>query len=293
MFNILKNLVKYFLKIIKKRQNNKIDQDILEIIKLNNKKINLSNTYVLDNYSFTSKVTKKNNGYEVHIQNLMSEILPSLTQDGSSVIDIGANIGLHTTLMSKFISDTSTVFSFEPVKYNVKKLQLNALINGKNNIKIYEMAVSKDNTINIFNEVDEKDYENGMSRFNDNELIENNVTFKKKEVKSITMDSFFSSRSDKISFIKIDTEGHENNILEGMSQLIKNYNPVMIIECHTDRMKNNKSYDKYLTEYNSYEILKEKDGLFFLKEFDFRRYVRGDILCVPKNFKIDSNILNV
>jgi protein-L-isoaspartate O-methyltransferase len=52
----------------------------------------------------------KNGIWEMHINNL----LKAICKENMTVIDIGANIGTHTILMSKLVGEKGNVYAFEP-----------------------------------------------------------------------------------------------------------------------------------------------------------------------------------
>lgn len=57
------------------------------------------------------------------------------------VLDIDANIGIHTLLFSKLVGQQGKVIAFEPNKLNLKRLKFNLSLNNIKNVQVVEMAV--------------------------------------------------------------------------------------------------------------------------------------------------------
>lgn len=55
--------------------------------------------------------------------------LKTLVKPASVVLDIGANIGVHTMLLAELVGPSGRVLSFEPSDYGVRKLRRNLGLN--------------------------------------------------------------------------------------------------------------------------------------------------------------------
>jgi FkbM family methyltransferase len=71
-----------------------------------------------------------------------SKIFKLILKEGDRVIDVGANVGYFSLLASSIVKDSGKVFSFEPDPKNMKSLNANILLNGFNNICVYQVAIS-------------------------------------------------------------------------------------------------------------------------------------------------------
>ena len=45
------------------------------------------------------------------------------------------------------------------------------------------------------------------------------------------LDSFFASRTQPVSLIKCDVEGHEGEVFRGAEQLLRQDRPILLFEC--------------------------------------------------------------
>ena len=70
------------------------------------------------------------------------------------------------------------------------------------------------------------------------------------KIKTIKLSNFLNSKKiNKIDLIKVDTEGHEYQVLKGLENKIKKIN-IILIEFHNDKIYEdyeNKKIHKYLT----------------------------------------------
>jgi len=77
---------------------------------------------------------------------LASKALSCLVKPGDTVVDVGANVGVVSTLLGRLVSPTGQVYSFEPVPPVFEKLKLTINLNGLDSIiKAFNLAVSQDN----------------------------------------------------------------------------------------------------------------------------------------------------
>ncbi len=138
------------------------------------------------------------------------EILPN-----EIIIDVGANIGYYTLLFSKLVGTNGKVFAFEPEPNNFKLLKKNIHENQYTNVIPEEKAVS--NTSGFVDLHLAKDGIVGHRIF-DSDSCDNSI-----KVPKIILDDYFEKINliDKINFVKIDVEGFEFGVLQGMQKIIQ------------------------------------------------------------------------
>lgn len=137
-------------------------------------------------------------------------ILKSIIQPGERVIDVGANIGFFTILLSKLVKPSGKVYAFEPEPNNFYYLKKNT--KHQKNIICNQTAVGAINQnvrLYISNElnVDHQTYDNGEKR--------SFLT-----VSCVCLDKYFPSPKT-IDFIKIDAQGFDFKVILGAKNLIK------------------------------------------------------------------------
>lgn len=138
------------------------------------------------------------------------ELLRRYVKPGFTVLDIGANIGFYTRILSDLAGPHGHVFSFEPDRVNFSHLKANC--SGLNNVTLINKAVgATDGMLKIYRSpvlnVDHRTYP-----------VENFESVE--EISCTALDSFFSG-GKKIDFIKIDIQGFELSAFEGMQGLLE------------------------------------------------------------------------
>jgi len=149
------------------------------------------------------------------------ESIEKAIQNPSCILDVGANIGNHTIFFMKSWPDTR-VYSFEPQTDVFRQQKRNLEING----------LPTDGCINagIGNVT-------GHGKIVHDGRTENNIGATQIDyddagtIEMITLDCFISEkRIGKVDLVKIDVEGFEPKVLEGMKKLIEEHNPLIWIE---------------------------------------------------------------
>jgi len=163
--------------------------------------------------------------YGIHSK-LDFEIFKEHVQEGDITIDIGANIGYFTLMLAKLVGPTGKVFAFEPDPRNISLLRKNIEINNYQNIIVIPKAVSNINQkCTLFT---------SQSSFGQNRIYEpkktRNQEFIPIESETIKLDDFFKNKDEmgNITFVKIDVEGAEKFVLEGMKNVLRSSRDVKI-----------------------------------------------------------------
>ena len=148
---------------------------------------------------------------------------------GDFAIDVGANIGFFTILMSKLVGSHGIVFAFEPGANNLPKLSANLKKNSIINVQVIERpAWSHEEKVTFYINSDSG---GGNALFDPGNWWSNDKSRahpQPVEMTATTLDMLDISK-ERVKLIKIDTEGAEQRVLEGASGLLRDYHPPYII----------------------------------------------------------------
>lgn len=186
--------------------------------------------------------------------------------DGEVFLDIGANIGIYSLYAASLYPDME-VYAMEPVNKNFIRIAENIELNGFKNIFPLNMAAgNKKGNVDLFIPKEEVGESGAQTR---NPIDEYGKGFEPCEVQPVFQttvdDLIFSVPFD---YIKIDVDGHEQEIIYGMPKTIKNMKS-MLIECNHDMFDLSvKIFDEGFTidnEFNKHpdhsRIRRQKEGI--------------------------------
>lgn len=154
-----------------------------------------------------------------------TKLLQSIMKPGMTFVDVGAHVGYYSLLAARQVGPQGKVYSFEPEPVNYSLLIKNVELNGYSNVSAKSNAVSG-SVGSVSLHVSALD--SGRNSVYRHGLPEQGII----EVETTTLDAFFEAKSwPKIDLIKMDVEGAEQDVLNGMVQLLdKTENLKMIME---------------------------------------------------------------
>ncbi len=151
------------------------------------------------------------------------------------VLDIGSNIGFYTLVSKKYFTDIS-FHCFEPTPSTFKQLFDNISLNSnpENSINMHNIALS-----NSEGKVDFLDFQNLSGKNGIHKTsIHNSNGADVIQVQSLPLDNMLETQDARI-LLKIDTEGHEEGVILGAQNLLKNN--ICIIQVETGHGAQNTS----------------------------------------------------
>ena len=188
----------------------------------------------------------------------ISYLINYLIRDEDIVLDIGANVGLHTVAFARQAS-AGHIFAFEPVEEMAQALSINVALNGLTNVTIIHCGVGvEDGDVEMAVNVCGAGLEGTSTIAGRTHLDHEPKNYQKRKIPIRQLDGLVESLEidGRIGFIKIDTEGFETWVLEGGMATIRDHKPAMIIEAHSRRLAAaGKSFDWYLKTFPEYHIL--------------------------------------
>ena len=190
-------------------------------------------------------------------------------KEGDNVIDVGSNVGRYTFKIAEIVGKNGHVYSIEPLPRSFFILSCLSFLGNYQNITLLNIVIGKDQDIVNFDK-DTKEPQrlvNGVYKkipylFHTN--TESKIT---KQKSKLSIERYQSSIDNlkipkKISFIKIDVEGNELDVLEGSKEIIERDRPTILIELLNHQTEN--SLNNYLKKLGYKTLKQDKDSVNIL-----------------------------
>jgi FkbM family methyltransferase len=160
-------------------------------------------------------------------------ILNKELSSGNVIIDLGANIGYYALMEANIVGNDGYVYALEPSPSNADMLRKNISLNNYDGIvEVFQMGASNKTG-------KEKFYTSEMSNlgtfsptryYGKSSMAKSSPTI---STKTTNIPDFIVDRKP-IDFIRMDIEGYEVEVFEGMMPLLedKNFSPKILFETH-------------------------------------------------------------
>lgn len=225
-------------------------------------------------------------GNEVTQQNV--NFYRKYIKPGDLVIDIGANEGDTTVPMAMAAGKEGITLALEPNPHVFKVLFKNASLNkDKTTIEPLNYAATAYDGEFTFGSGDPSYGNGGIVGFTHNEARNTRFTL---NVSGINLEKYlllkYSDRLPRLTFIKIDTEGYDKEIIKTMPGIIDKYRPVIVTECFGPSTDKEKKELYALLSGHRYKLYLLKDFLGSTPSEISASHMTGkktfDILAVPE-----------
>ena len=181
-----------------------------------NYKVNLRIHKMIKTWRTGSLLKEANSAYESY--------------NGGDMIDVGSFTGFYSFLLSPKANNSDNFISCEPDYKAHNELYDNLSFLKKlfkhSNYSVISSPINNGKDVVIAHD------EWGHPCFLDADKINKNDLEDKVKINSTTIDSLVKRLSLQPTFVKIDTEGAEFDVLEGMKETLKNFKPKIMLEKH-------------------------------------------------------------
>lgn len=147
---------------------------------------------------------------------LTLRLMKNVIQEGDVVVDVGAHVGQHAIVAARACGEAGLVIAIDPQPYNVDRIARNADLNGLTNVDAVCAAVGNEGGYIKFALQSATDRARlSLVRPSPNEkacLVE--VPIRRLD------DILASRRLSHVKLIKIDVEGYELEVLEGLGEMV-------------------------------------------------------------------------
>ena len=153
------------------------------------------------------------------------QFMQSMIGQDAICYDIGANLGYHTLIMARQASQ-GLVFAFEPLPEVGVILERNVVANQISNVELVKKAVtSTSGSVSLVRNIS---IDQAVIRWaGDGDPMHQTFI-----CESISVDDFVKAGNPAPTFIKIDVEGAEIEVLSGAADTLLHFRPLVMCEIH-------------------------------------------------------------
>lgn len=163
-------------------------------------------------------------------------VVQHLVDPGHTAIDVGANVGVYTKVLSELVGPAGRVISVEPVPQTFRILSHGIRSLGLANVRAINAAISDRNatvTLEVPKYGTSGDNYYQAHVVGSGEERQLHAENQRVQAQSLTLDSV-AAGLDHVSFIKCDVEGHELACITGSESIIRTHRPAWLIEVSGD-----------------------------------------------------------
>ncbi len=149
---------------------------------------------------------------------------------GSTVVDVGANVGAHTLHLARVVGPAGRVFAFEPTAFAFGKMKANLALNPALAARVVaeRAMLVKADTDALPSHIYSSWPVTGRLEVHPQHRGQLMGT---EEAEAVTLDRYVERAGiDAVDFVKIDVDGNEDHVLLGASDSISRFRPTMIVE---------------------------------------------------------------
>ena len=222
--------------------------------------------------------------YQSHVSQNQYLHLPK----DATIFDVGANGGVMSLQFAKLVT-LGKIYSFEPTFYAFSKLKKNLELNPELAGRI--VAIQTFVSSNTSTETNIKAYASWKIAgqvTGDRHQVHKGIVKSTEGIGSVSLDDFCEKNElQRLDFIKIDTDGHELEVLKGAKKTISRFNPVIIFEIGQYVMdEKGINFSDYCKLFDSLHYsLHNSSNFKTINEHNYREHIplKGtiDILAVP------------
>tara|TARA_R110000744_G_scaffold27341_3_gene66837 strand:+ start:2519 stop:3166 length:648 start_codon:yes stop_codon:yes gene_type:complete len=152
--------------------------------------------------------------------------------DGDVLVDVGAHLGVYSDFFLKSLNGTGKVYTLEPHPTNYdrlyRKYKNSDRLDSKTIVLENKAASDIDGIIDVYHDMGTQTQTTNIVGFDVNGVKVGKIG----DVECTRLDTLLMGE-EKIKLVKIDVEGAEIKVLEGLSGVIEKVSN-LLVECHMD-----------------------------------------------------------
>lgn len=153
--------------------------------------------------------------------------LEDFVPEGSTVIDVGANLGLYTVVAAKLVGPRGRVIAVEPSAATFELLRHNVALNGLGNVTLVNKALSDGvGAARLYHIAGAPNYSLGAP-------ADPGTAYE--DVETVSLDRLVTDcGAADVSCVKIDVEGAEHLVVRGGTGCLARWRPAVIFEVNDE-----------------------------------------------------------
>lgn len=154
-------------------------------------------------------------------------------QAGDTVVDVGANMGYITARLAEYVGVGGRVYSFEPVPDTYEQLAETVRVRRLDQVTPIHACVSEQAgpvTMMV------PEYDSGGDNLYESRVVDpaSAGAGRRVAVQAVRLDEELPESISRLSFMKIDVEGHERAVIAGGLEVLRRHKPLLLIEVAED-----------------------------------------------------------
>jgi FkbM family methyltransferase len=198
----------------------------------------------------------------------LAAIMKDLVRPGDLAVDIGANRGLYTFILSRCVGRSGRVHAVEPFPGNAKRLR--TLARRRGNVTFHPVALSdRKGEAELCVPVHRGRPMDALATLRPSFQI----AYDRVRVPISTLDDLLGQETGRVRFVKCDVEGHEDSVLRGGAVALSTHLPTIVVEI--EQRHRETPVDEalaYLLGLGYAGYFLDSDGVRPISQFDVHRH---------------------
>lgn len=234
---------------------------------------------------------EKNGHWEEHIVQMLKAFLQHL---GGDLVDVGANMGA-VAIPVALAFPKSRVYCFEAQRIVYQQLCGNAVLNQAYNVYPYHLAIGAPEDAGTMIDVPFPDYarDTNIGSISLDNRVNKAEGFEFDRYESVTQMPLDALGLTNIGVVKIDVEGMELKVLQGMKEMLRANNfPAIVFEIWRDAkydwVQNEKEEIVNLLEALDYRLDIHQTATLGIAQHKSKTYINFELNFTPSAFTIEA-----
>lgn len=210
---------------------------------------------------------------------LEHKLFAELISQGDNIIEVGANIGVHTIGLAQLVGSDGRVIAVEPQPHVYRVLNANLALNNIQNVTTHSCGCGKHRESWM---VPISDYTKAVAHNSGSVSLQPSGSGTPVQV--MPLDELVSDNFTP-RLIKVDVEGMELDVLQGARRLILRHQPLLYVE--NDRIDRRQALIEWILNLNyrawwHLPPLYNPDNFFGVSDNEYPNVVSVNMLCIPR-----------